>query len=173
MCCVPNCNDVLSNLPFLLVGALGLDAVSAPLLRNNHRGSGAAPPALGAAFFSGTPAEVQREATSWAVFFSGVALTAFGSAYYHWRPSNRTLVWDRLPMTIAFMGLFDALLVEYAGPAAGFGAGRPPPPLAALLALLAAGAASVAFWRFTDDLRPYGKHTGPRHRKHRRPPSAL
>ena len=34
------------------------------------------------------------------VFFTGIILTAFGSAYYHLSPANDPLVWDRLPMTI-------------------------------------------------------------------------
>lgn len=42
---------------------------------------------------------------SWFVFLFGVALVAPGSAYYHYNPNNLNLVWDRLPMTIAFMGL--------------------------------------------------------------------
>ena len=33
----------------------------------------------------------------------GVLLTGFGSGYYHWSPSNETLVWDRLPMTLTFL----------------------------------------------------------------------
>ena len=40
------------------------------------------------------------------IYFSGVALVALGSAYYHEDPENETLFWDRLPMTIAFMALF-------------------------------------------------------------------
>ena len=37
--------------------------------------------------------------------FAGVALTGFGSTYYHLQPDNPRLVWDRLPMTLGFMGL--------------------------------------------------------------------
>lgn len=47
----------------------------------------------------------------WFILATGILLVSLGSAYYHWRPNNRTLVWDRLPMTIAFMALF-ALMVE-------------------------------------------------------------
>jgi hypothetical protein len=43
---------------------------------------------------------------------AGILLTAFGSAYYHWAPDNARLVWDRLPMTIAFMGVVSAMIAE-------------------------------------------------------------
>ncbi len=33
------------------------------------------------------------ERNAWLVFFWGSTLTAFGSAYYHWRPNNARLVW--------------------------------------------------------------------------------
>ncbi|MEO6079562.1 MAG: ceramidase domain-containing protein [Steroidobacteraceae bacterium] len=36
-------------------------------------------------------------------FCIGVTFVAFGSSYYHLAPSTQTLVWDRLPMSIAFM----------------------------------------------------------------------
>src|SRR5262249_31672083 len=42
----------------------------------------------------------QRPATF--VLFSGFLLTGFGSTYYHWNPSDETLFWDRLPMTLCF-----------------------------------------------------------------------
>ena len=70
-----------------------------------------------------------------------------GSAYYHWAPDNHTLVWDRLPMTLAFVGLFTAVVGERIDlefgrrllvPLAGFGIG------------------SVLWWAAFDDLRPYG-----------------
>ena len=41
-----------------------------------------------------------------------MVLTAFGSAYYHWSPSNATLVWDRLPMTIVFGSMVAAVITE-------------------------------------------------------------
>lgn len=42
----------------------------------------------------------------------GLALTGIGSSYYHANPNNSTLTWDRMPLTIAFMGLFTAILAE-------------------------------------------------------------
>src|SRR5262245_43186241 len=42
----------------------------------------------------------RRDAPATALFV-GILLTGFGSAYYHLAPSDSTLFWDRLPMTIA------------------------------------------------------------------------
>jgi hypothetical protein len=85
-------------------------------------------------------------------FFLGVALTSVGSAYYHFAPSNGTLIWDRLPMTIAFVSFFAAVVVERISLKAG---------LWLLLPLILLGISSVAYWNLTElhgrgDLRPYG-----------------
>jgi hypothetical protein len=79
------------------------------------------------------------------ILFSGVFLTAFGSAYYHWAPNDARLMWDRLPMTIVFMTLF-ALVIEE----------RVRAEVKDLLpTLLICGVASVLWWRFTGNLWPY------------------
>ena len=80
---IPHFADTLSNLPFLLVGVAGL----ALFIRRTPRG---ALPALRPAYLS---------------FFVGTALLFPGSAYYHLAPSDSTLAWDRLPMTLAFMAV--------------------------------------------------------------------
>jgi hypothetical protein len=80
------------------------------------------------------------------LLFGGILLTTFGSAYYHWAPDTARLVWDRLPMTVAFMSLL-ALVI---GVSFGRDAGR-----WSLLPLVAAGLLSVAWWRVSGDLRPY------------------
>ncbi len=82
----------------------------------------------------------------------GVALTAAGSAYYHLAPDNETLFWDRLPMTIAFMGLVCSQIVDRMSIRAG---------LALLVPMLMVGAASVIYWRVTEragigNVVPYG-----------------
>lgn len=122
---VPNFWNVATNLPFLLVGAFGLarlDRLRRPELRNEVR-----------------------------IFASGVALVAFGSALYHFAPSNATLVWDRLPMTVGFMALFSLIVRDRLSERLGRRALGP---------LLALGAASVAYWYATElegagDLRFY------------------
>lgn len=73
------------------------------------------------------------------VLFFGVFATAVGSSYYHLRPDNARLFWDRLPMAIAFMALFALALRRRAW----------------VLPLVAVGIASVVWWRFTDNLWPY------------------
>ncbi len=132
---IPNFANVVSNLPFLLVGLLGFR-----FLARDPRARG------GSAFAS--PAD---RPPYWP-FFAGVGLTAFGSAYYHWDPNNGTLFWDRVPMTIAFMALLASVLGERVSVRAG---------ARALWPLVLAGLASTLYWHLTEargagDLRPYG-----------------
>jgi hypothetical protein len=80
------------------------------------------------------------------VFGLGLILTALGSAWYHLAPDNGTLVWDRLPLSALFPTVFAVVLADRVSEAAG----------RLLLAPLALGAvASVVWWQWTDDLRPY------------------
>ena len=120
---IPNAADVLSNLGFLAVGLLGL----ARLQRTQRP--------LTAAVRVGLY-----------VFFIGLFLTGFASAYYHWAPTDATLVVDRLAMTIVFAGVFGAMLGERVSPRSG---------MAVLLLMLVAGPASVFFWQATGDLSLY------------------
>ena len=117
---VPNFLDVSSNLPFLFVGVAGL------WLWRRNRVAGAS--------------------TAWTIFFAGVALVSLGSAYYHWRPCNETLVWDRLPMTVAFMAMSVALLNEFISQKLG---------RFLLIPALLLGFSSVLYWHWSDDLRFY------------------
>ncbi len=75
------------------------------------------------------------------VFFVGVLLTAAGSAYYHLAPDNETLLWDRLPMTISFMSLVSAQIVDRINARLG---------VALLVPLLLVGMASVIYWIVTE-----------------------
>jgi len=83
---VPNALNVLSNLPFLVLGWVGVIACWRPTSRHI--------PALPA----------------FRVFFISLALIAVGSAVYHWQPSNHTLLLDRLPMSAGFMAFFSMVL---------------------------------------------------------------
>ncbi len=130
---IPNFLDVTSNVPFLLVGVLGLWQ----LVQFREDRSRLILP---------------QETLPLAVAFGGTVLICAGSAYYHWHPANDTLVWDRLPMTLAFMGIFSMILAERINVKVG---------VTLLLPLLIAGVASVAYWHVTEqagqgDLRPYG-----------------
>src|SRR4029453_10106472 len=69
---LPNALNVLSNVPFAIVGALGLIALRRPEL--------------------GLNAEERR---AYAVFFTGVLLTSAGSAFYHLAPDDARLLWGR------------------------------------------------------------------------------
>jgi hypothetical protein len=117
---IPNFFDVMSNIPFLLVGVAGMSFC------------------FGNRLMSFRPA--------WLTFFAGVAIVSAGSAYYHWNPTNDTLVWDRLPMTIAFMGLLVAILAEYVSARLG---------RVLLVPALLMGFYSVFYWHWFDDLRFY------------------
>lgn len=88
---VPHFWNVASNLPFLIVGLLGLAKVA----RGRYQGG---LPSLRIAY---------------GIFFVGVALVCFGSGYYHLAPSNETLAWDRLPMAIAFMAFVSIVIGEH------------------------------------------------------------
>ena len=119
---IPNFGDVMSNASFGAVGLYGLWVLSK---RSD----------------SGTWSEDAR--LPLAVFFIAVALVGPGSAYYHWAPDNATLFWDRLPMTVGFMALLSAVIVDRIG------------VRWALPALVAVGLLSAVYWRMTDDLRVY------------------
>ena len=89
---IPNFFNVVSNLPFLVGGALGIGLIV--------RGGGQ--------FIDA------REPLPYLVFFVGALLTSLGSAWYHLAPDNTRLVWDRLPMTLGFAGLVSAAMAERA-----------------------------------------------------------
>ncbi len=132
-CGVDNFMDVVSNVGFLLVAIYGTYL----LLIQRH---------------CATVSESSlQERLPWLVFLCGVFLTGLGSAWYHLEPNNSTLVWDRLPMTIGFMGLFAAVIGELISRQWG---------LRLLPILLLVGFYSVYHWHITEqagrgDLRPY------------------
>lgn len=51
------------------------------------------------------------EVWGWTCFFVGVAAVAFGSGYYHLKPDDDRLVWDRLPVSHFTPFFFNVLLV--------------------------------------------------------------
>lgn len=127
---IPNFFDVVSNLPFLLIGAWGLHVVASD---------------RGLAFSQA------REKWPYALVFLSVALSGIGSAHYHLAPDEGRLMWDRLPIALGFMALVSAVAAERIGVKAG---------LYALVPLLVAGAVSVVHWRLSflrgaEDVVPY------------------
>lgn len=117
---IPNFFDVATNVFFILFGLMG---------------------------FRFCVRKKQNNAPwSWIIFFFGVTIVCSGSAYYHWNPNKNTLVWDRLPMTIGFMGLFIAILSEYVNPKI---------ERLFLIPAILLGFFSVIYWHYVDDLRFY------------------
>ncbi|MFO0873456.1 MAG: hypothetical protein U0575_05735 [Phycisphaerales bacterium] len=142
---IPNCCDVLSNVPFVLVGIWGLVVA----WRGAARGADAS--AREGAMLRSSPFVNRWDRWPYSALFAGALLTAFGSAYYHLAPDNARLVWDRLPMTLGFMGLLTAIISERIGVKAG---------RALFVPLLLLGAGSVFYWAWGEhrdigDLRPY------------------
>ena len=128
---IPNFGDVASNLLFFISGICG----------------------LGFLFQQSSRERFLDAAERWPYFFVflGLILTAAGSAYYHLAPDNARLVWDRLPMTIVFMPLVAAMIVERVSVKLG---------LYLLPVLMAVGIASVLQWHASElhgagDLRFY------------------
>lgn len=124
---VPHFWNVVSNAPFLLVGSFGLWAWGRAQWQHHH------------------------DRWAWLVVASSGFLIGAGSGYYHYRPDNQTLFWDRLPMTLGFMGVFAAVISERVNARAGWWLLGP---------FLLWGLASVEMWRRTElagagDLRMY------------------
>jgi len=129
---IPNFGNVASNVGFLVVGAIALAALI------YRRGE-----------LFRTPAD----ARPYLIFFVGVTLVSLGSGYYHWAPSNASLLWDRLPMSIAFMAISAAVVADRINAQAGNSW--------VLAVLLVLGLASLYYWDWTEslgsgDLRFYG-----------------
>jgi hypothetical protein len=127
---IPNFGDVISNLPFAIIGFLGLIFLFGPRR---------------------TIFLDPRERWLYVVIFGGLILTALGSGYYHLAPDNARLVWDRVPIMMVFMALLAAVVAERAGVSFGFW-------LFPVFEI--AGVASVAVWRSSElaghgDLRFY------------------
>ncbi|HEX6318075.1 MAG TPA: hypothetical protein VFZ84_04310 [Burkholderiales bacterium] len=126
---IGNAADTISNLAFLVVGVMGMAFLRREAARFASR----------------------QEMLAYGVFFAGVAMTSAGSGYYHLAPDDSRLVWDRLPMTLAFMSLVAAIVGERISVRA---AGVLLAPLVIL------GIASVVYWRASaaagaENLRPY------------------
>ncbi len=85
---IPNFWNVISNSPYILVGLYGLWAWRRSRWSEPH------------------------DRWPWLAVALGTIFIGFGSGYYHVNPNNVTLFWDRLPMTLVFMGLFSAAIAE-------------------------------------------------------------
>ncbi len=85
--------NVASNLPFVLVGLIGLYHCAAlqdnPYLSENRMACG--------------------------LFFAGVFLAGLSSGAYHYQPDNISLFWDRLSMALCFMAFLDIIVGTFIG----------------------------------------------------------
>ena len=84
---IPNFLNVISNLPFVIIGIYGLTLVA-------------------------KAKPLQSFAIMYSILFAGIIFTGFGSGYYHYHPDSNTLVFDRLPMTLVFMSFLSATISE-------------------------------------------------------------
>jgi hypothetical protein len=117
---ISNALDVLSNIPFVIVGVWGL----VWLLTRSSK----------------TAFMTEKESIPYQVFFLGVALTGIGSFWYHLAPSDLRLPWDLLPMTCSFMSVVVAIFMERINVKIG---------LLAFAPLILLGIASVVYWYFS------------------------
>jgi hypothetical protein len=85
---IPCAWDVLSNLPFALLGFIGLGWLVA------------------------RPAMERTQKACAALFFGGLLVTAACSAWYHLQPEDAGLVIDRLGMVFAFAGLLGLAVAD-------------------------------------------------------------
>ena len=129
---IPHAGDVLTNLAFIVVGAIGLWSLRRTgTLTQNFTDDG--------------------ERRLFLFLYTGVFLTGFGSGWYHLEPDNYSLVWDRLPMTIGFMSILSIMIAERVNLSLG---------MKLILPLLIIGIASVLLWIWSEhigqgDLRFY------------------
>jgi predicted membrane channel-forming protein YqfA (hemolysin III family) len=129
---MPHFWNVVSNLPFALIGLLGC----LWLLRTGSTSTTFVEP---------------RERVAYFVFFLGEFLTCFGSAYYHSAPSNPTLVWDRLVFSLMLTSLFTIVVAEFVSVRVG---------RVLLVPMVGLGLFSVLYWGWSEsagrgDLRFY------------------
>ncbi|KAF4362177.1 hypothetical protein F8388_010621 [Cannabis sativa] len=112
-----NALNVISNFPFLVIGLIGLVLC---YYRNYFKLS------------------LEGELLGWTFFYAGVAAVAFGSSYYHLEPNDARLVWDRLPMTVAFTSIISIFIIERIDERKG---------TVSIIPLLLAGLFSILYWR--------------------------
>ena len=126
---IPNFWNVVSNLSYLLVGLSGFYLLSS-YPKNVY---------------------LKQNRLFYVMYSLALCLVASGSSYYHLHPTNNTLLWERLPMTLAFMSFFCIVLADYISHRLA---------IIALFPLIALAIASVIYWHQTettgaDDLRYY------------------
>lgn len=126
---IHNFCNVVSNIPFIIIGLSGILQI----------------------LFKKTQKIDFQLVIMILIFFIGVFFTGIGSGYYHLKPSNDTLFWDRLPMTISFMSFFSIVISEFISIKLG---------TRLFIPLLICGILSLLYWQISEkegvgDLRFY------------------
>lgn len=126
---IPNFWNVLSNIPFLIIGSAGIYY----LLRNKNY------------------LKLNSLGINYIAFFVGIFFIGIGSANYHLNPTNDSIVWDRIPMTVSFMSFFAIIIGEFINHKKGS---------LLLFPLIGIGIGSVVYWHYSEsmnagDLRLY------------------
>ncbi|MEO6015938.1 MAG: hypothetical protein ABIP46_01680 [Polaromonas sp.] len=122
---LPHAMDVISNLPFVLWGVVGMWALARALYA---RAIDAVEAGLGA------------------LFFCGLCVTAAVSVAYHLQPGDAGLVWDRSGMVLAFAGLMGLAAMRAVSVRAG---------IALAAVVLGLGPLSVYVWSLTGNVLPW------------------
>jgi hypothetical protein len=117
---IPNFNNVIATVLFLILGVMGL-------WKLGHQ-------------------KKSLQTTIWMIFFSCIVGLALGSGYYHLKPTNERLFWDRLFISTAFMALLAGVLAERIS----LNVMKKVAPF-----LILAGMGSVFYWGWTGDIRFY------------------
>ena len=117
---IPNALNVISNLPFVIIGALGLKLLPT---RQTHS------------------IKLEDSLMAYRLLWLGTFLLGFGSAYYHLSPDNDTLVWDRLPIALSLMALNSIVIGEFLSDKWG---------RKLLLPLVLFGLFATAYWWWTE-----------------------
>ena len=113
--------DVISNLPFIIIGTWGLSFLKNPKSTECF--------------------ECPSEKNTYVFFFTGLLLTVFGSTYYHLEPNSKTLFWNRLPMSVSFMSFLCITIGEFINPKLA---------LKVLFPAVAFGMGSVIYWIWSE-----------------------
>lgn len=128
---ISNAGDVLSNLPFALIGFTGLWM----LCTGHHTSQQSSPDGR----------SVQNQWV-WRVSFAGLITIWLGSSYFHLNPSEESLVWDQIGMSIAFAGILGLACSDAISPRAA---------LPEMVLLLVTGMVTVWIVRLSGNLLPW------------------
>lgn len=136
---LPNAMDVLSNIPFVVIGLWGLYRLNR--IDRSHQQALSAFPLT-------PPASDPPDNTldcAW-LFFAGLIATAAGSAFYHLLPDGPRLAADRAGMAVAFAGLIGVAVCERVSQRAGW---------PAAWFVLTAGLLSAEVFQETGNVMPW------------------